>query len=326
MLSILLGIIPMLLFAFLVYWLDHYEKEPKLLLGGVFAWGAIVAAGGAFLINTLLGTGIYLFTGSETATNLSTSAVIAPIIEESLKGFAVIIVFLFFRREFDSILDGIIYASVAALGFAATENIYYLFNYGYLEDGLGGLLVLAFIRIILVGWQHPFYTAFIGIGLALARLNRNPVIKVIAPVAGWGLAVLTHGLHNTLASLLTGGGGFLLGSVVDWTGWAMMFGFILWNISREQRYLSLQLREEVTLGNLTLNQYRIACSAWAQSAARISSLFRGRYQQTSRFYQLCGELAHKKHQREKLGEEGGNTALILRLREELFVLSPVVIN
>jgi len=316
----------MLLFAFLVYWLDHYEKEPKLLLGGVFAWGAIVAAGGAFLINTLLGTGIYLFTGSETATNLSTSAVIAPIIEESLKGFAVIIVFLFFRREFDSILDGIIYASVAALGFAATENIYYLFNYGYLEDGLGGLLVLAFIRIILVGWQHPFYTAFIGIGLALARLNRNPVIKVIAPVAGWGLAVLTHGLHNTLASLLTGGGGFLLGSVVDWTGWAMMFGFILWNISREQRYLSLQLREEVTLGNLTLNQYRIACSAWAQSAARISSLFRGRYQQTSRFYQLCGELAHKKHQREKLGEEGGNTALILRLREELFVLSPVVIN
>jgi len=316
----------MLLFAFLVYWLDHYEKEPKLLLGGVFAWGAIVAAGGAFLINTLLGTGIYLFTGSETATNLSTSAVIAPIIEESLKGFAVIIVFLFFRREFDSILDGIIYASVAALGFAATENIYYLFNYGYLEDGLGGLLVLAFIRIILVGWQHPFYTAFIGIGLALARLNRNPVIKGFAPVAGWGLAVLTHGLHNTLASLLTGGGGFLLGSVVDWTGWAMMFGFILWNISREQRYLSLQLREEVTLGNLTLNQYRIACSAWAQSAARISSLFRGRYQQTSRFYQLCGELAHKKHQREKLGEEGGNTALILRLREELFVLSPVVIN
>ena len=43
-----------------------------------------------------------------------------------------------------------------------------------------------FVRVILVGWQHPFYTAFIGIGLAISRLSRNTSIKIIAPIIGLG--------------------------------------------------------------------------------------------------------------------------------------------
>ena len=43
------GFVPMLLLAAFVNWLDRYEKEPILLLGGVFLWGAVVAAGSAFL-------------------------------------------------------------------------------------------------------------------------------------------------------------------------------------------------------------------------------------------------------------------------------------
>jgi RsiW-degrading membrane proteinase PrsW (M82 family) len=124
MVCILLGFLPMLFFAWIIYWVDRYEKEPKILLGVVFLWGAVVAAGVAFFINTLLGVGIYMFTGSEAIAELTTGSLIAPIIEECLKGFAVVIVFLVFRREFDSILDGIVYAAVAALGFAATENAY----------------------------------------------------------------------------------------------------------------------------------------------------------------------------------------------------------
>ena len=108
--------------------------------------------------------------------------------EETLKGLAVLGVFLVFHSEFDSVLDGIIYAGVAALGFAATENTYYIYTYGFQEGGWSGLLSLAFIRVILVGWQHPFYTAFIGIGLAMARLNRNWLVKIIAPLLGLALA------------------------------------------------------------------------------------------------------------------------------------------
>lgn len=323
LLSFFFGIVPMLIFAWFVYWLDRYEKEPKILLGGVFIWGAVVAAGGAFLINTILGLGIYMFTGSETTTDLTTGSLIAPIVEESLKGFAVLIVYFIFRREFDSVLDGIIYAAIVALGFAATENVYYIYQYGYAESGLQGLLWLVFVRVILVGWQHPFYTAFIGIGLAITRYSRNLFVKITLPILGWCAAVFTHSLHNTIASLLSGAGGLLIGTMVDWTGWFFMFLVILWAINNEKNYITRQLREEVTRGLITPDQYRIACSAWAQSVARLNALTAGHYSATNRFYQTCAELAHKKQQREKLGEESGNTVIIEHLRAELANLAPL---
>jgi len=122
----LIGFASSLLFAYILYWLDRYEKEPLLLLGGVFLWGAVVAAGSAFLINTTLGLGIYVFTGSNFATDLATGSLVAPLVEETLKGLAVLGVFLVFHSEFDSVMDGIIYAGVAALGFAATGFIIYM--------------------------------------------------------------------------------------------------------------------------------------------------------------------------------------------------------
>ena len=320
--SIFFGFVPMFLFAYLVYWTDRYEKEPLPLLGAVFIWGALVAAGGAFIINTLLGVGIYIFTNSEAATELATGSLIAPVVEELLKGFAVIVVFLVFRREFDSILDGIVYAAIAALGFAATENSYYIFNYGYLEGGWAGTILLIFVRVILVGWQHPFYTAFIGIGLAAARLSRQLWIKLLAPVLGLGLAIFAHSAHNTLAGFLPGLGGLAIGAILDWGGWFFMFLFIIWALYREQRWLAEYLRDEVSLGALSAAQYNTACSAWAQSGARLGALFSGRFGATNRFYQVCAELAYKKAQFAALGNEDGNAQIIQRLRQELAALAP----
>lgn len=97
----IIGVGTSLLYAYILYWLDRYEKEPLLLLGGVFLWGAIVAAGSAFLVNTTLGLGVFMFTGSEMATDIATGSIIAPLVEETLKGLAVLIVFLIFRREFE---------------------------------------------------------------------------------------------------------------------------------------------------------------------------------------------------------------------------------
>lgn len=323
-LSLLFGFVPMLAFAGFVYWLDRYEKEPLMLLGGVFAWGAIVAAGAAFIVNTVFGLGVYLFTNSERFTDLTTGAIIAPMVEETVKGLAVLAVFVFFRREFDSILDGLVIAAMAALGFAATENVFYIYEYGYSEGGIPGLLQLVFIRVILVGWQHPFYTAFIGIGLALARMNPKPMIQLGAPILGLCIAIFNHSLHNILANLLTGLGGLVLGTAVDWTGWAFMMGVIVYAIISEQRYIRSQLQEEVSIGTITAAQYLTACSAMAQSSVRLVSLFNGTYQKTHHFYQMTGELAHKKQQRSRMGEEAGNSQIIEQLRAELRKLSPSV--
>lgn len=322
--SLFFGFAPMLFFAVILYWSDRYEKEPWLLLGAVFMWGAVIAAGGAFIINTFLGVGIFIFSNSEAATNLATGSLIAPIVEEILKGFAVVVVFLIFRKEFDSILDGIIYAGVAALGFAATENTYYIFNHGFLETGWQGLWVLAFIRVILVGWQHPFYTAFTGIGLSLARLNNAVWIKIIAPVVGFGLAIITHSFHNTIPTFLSGISGLAIGIVIDWTGWFFMFIFILWAILKERQTVKKYLAEEVNAGIISSGNYQIASSSWSQMVVGIQALFSGHYLNTRRFYQLCGELAHKKLQLAGLGNEDGNLAAIKNIQTELSRLSPLV--
>jgi len=291
-------------------------------LGAVFLWGAVVAAGSAFIINTFLGIGIFTFTGSEVVTELTTGSIVSPLVEETLKGAAVLIVFIIFRREFDSVLDGIIYAGVAALGFAATENTYYIYSYGYQEGGWSGIFYLTFVRIFLVGWQHPFYTAFFGIGLAMARLNRNWGVKVLAPVIGLGIAMFTHAFHNTVASFIMGIEGLALGSLIDWTGWLFMLVVIIWATIKEGQNVRRYLSGEVQAGTLSAAHMHTASSGWLQMFARIASLFNGRYGKTVRFYQLCGEYAHKRHQYASLGDEGGNLVILQNLRAELKALAP----
>ena len=320
--SIFFGFVPMFMFAGFINWLDRYEKEPKALLGAAFVWGVLIAGGGAYIINTLLGLGVYIVTGSEGATDFATASIIAPIVEESLKGLAVLVVFFLFKMEFDSVLDGIIYGAITALGFAAIENVLYIYNYGYQERGWVGLWQLVFIRVILVGWQHPFYTAFTGIGLAVARMNRNALIKFIAIIGGFVFAVTTHAFHNTFGSLIGGIEGLAIGTFIDWIGWFFMLLFITWMIVHERSILKRHLIEEVNNGLISKKQYFTAIS-FVQTGARMSAISSGSYRSTARFYQACGELAHKKEQLMKLGNEQGILRNIEKLRSELTQIAPI---
>ena len=322
--AVFFGFVPAFLFACFLYWLDRYEKEPRILLGAVFVWGFLVAAGGAFIINTVLGIGVYIFTGSESATDLTTGSLIAPIVEETLKGLAVLIVFLFFRKEFDSILDGMIYAGIVALGFAATENAFYIYDRGFSQSGWEGFWFLVFVRVILVGWQHPFYTAFTGIGFAISRLSNNVLVKFLAPLAGLALAMITHSFHNTLASFAQGIGGLALGTFIDWSGWLFMFLFAVWAIRREGKLLPKHLSEEVAAGHITTRQLQTAASPFGASFASLNALTGGKFRATTRFYQVLGELAHKKEQFALSGDDNGNMAIIEKLRQEMMSLSPQV--
>ncbi len=160
-------------------------------------------------------------------------------------------------------------------------------------------------------------------GLAIARANRSMFIKILAVMGGWSLAMLTHSAHNTLASFtavenLT----CLIGTVFDWAGVLFMFAVIILAGWMEKRNIALHLKEEVMMGLIDARHYNTAISAWRQGFARVTSLFSGKYRATSRFYQVVGELAHKKHQLIKLSEEGSNGAIIQRYREELARLAP----
>jgi RsiW-degrading membrane proteinase PrsW (M82 family) len=311
----------MFLFAMFVNWLDRYEKEPKLLLGAAFIWGVVIAGGGAYILNTAFGLCIYALTGSEGAAEFGTTSIVAPIIEEALKGLAVLVVFLMFRNEFDSVLDGVVYGAVTAMGFAAIENVLYIYRNGYVEGGWEGFWVLVIIRVVLVGWMHPFFTAFTGIGLAIARMTRNVAVKIIAVPTGYATAVVAHAFHNTFSGLIGGFEGLLAGTFVDYLGYAVMLIFILWMIVYERNILKKNLRDELTNGLISPKQYNSAASFF-QTNAHFSALTSGTFRSTARFYQVCGELAHKKEQLAKMGDESGNTRIIENLRSELMQLGP----
>lgn len=323
--AIFFGFVPMFLLAGFVNWLDRYEKEPKLLLGAAFVWGVVIAGGGAYILNTMFGIGVYVITGSESAADFSTTSIAAPIIEEALKGLAVLVVFLLFRNEFDSILDGIVYAAITAMGFAAIENVLYIYRNGYQGGGWEGFWTLVVVRVFLVGWMHPFFTSFTGIGLAVSRLSRNTLIKIVAVPAGYIVAVMAHAFHNTFSSVVTGvvgQGGFFIGLLADYFGYAIMIAFIVWMIVRERNILKTQLVEEVNNGLVSAKQYNTAISFF-QTGVHLSALTSGSFRATSRFYQVLGELAHKKEQLAKMGDERGNTQIIQRLRAELTQLAPL---
>ncbi|MFH1186205.1 MAG: PrsW family intramembrane metalloprotease [Chloroflexota bacterium] len=313
--ALVFAFVPAFLMAAFIYWLDRYEKEPLIVLGAAFFWGAVVAAGGAYLLNTVFGIGIYVLTGSGDVADQATSSLVAPFVEEGLKGAALVVIFLAFRSEFDSILDGIIYAGITALGFAASENVQYIYESGYLEGGWEGFWQLVFIRDIVVAWQHPFYTAFIGIGLAFGRLHKGLIVKLVALATGYALAVSTHSFHNSFIDLVGGLEGFALGSLIDWIGWVLMAVFIVFMIVRERDLLQRQLKEEVAGGILSAAQYARALSPMTMTMALLSG-----GPTAARFYRLCGELAHKKEQYMRLGDEKGNAALISALRGELAAL------
>jgi RsiW-degrading membrane proteinase PrsW (M82 family) len=316
--SIFMGFVPMFLYGLFVYWLDRYEKEPKALLGGAFIWGVVIAGGGAFIINTVLGIGIYVLTDSEVAAEFATASFIAPVVEETLKGLAVAVVFFLFRKEFDSVLDGIIYGSMVGLGFSAIENTLYIYRNGYLEAGWEGLVVLTIIRVILVGWMHAFFTAFTGIGFALARLNKNILVKIFAPFVGLAVAIGFHAFHNSFGSLVGDGGLGSLGLTIlaDMVGYCVMVGIIIWVIVHERNILKKYLLEEVSTGLISQAQYKKSLSPLTLTTAGFSG------RATSRFYQVLGELAHKKAQLAKHGDERGNLAIIDTLRKEAAILAP----
>ena len=57
----------------------------------------------------------------------------------------------------------------------------------------------------------------------------------------------------------------------------------------------------------------------------MAALGRGSYRVTTHFYQLCGEIAHKKNQFNRVGDEQGNLATIDALRNEMRSLAPWVV-
>lgn len=321
--SIIFGIVPMLVYAGFLWWLDRWEKEPLPLLAAAFIWGFIPSAIIALIAQIILGMPTAAVFGEHSlGYELFSASIIAPMTEEVIKGFAVLLIFIFFSREFDSLLDGIIYGSLAGFGFAAIENILYFVSFGSDVASLG---CLVFMRAFLFGLNHAFFTSLTGMGFAAARYQKNILLKILFPLLGLAGAMFAHGLHNGLVTF--GLVGLPFAVLADWFGVLGVLVVALVSLYHEAGWIKKYLAEEVQLGNLTAAQAAVAGSFTGRIGTRFTALTDGgvgKWWRSGRFYQQCAELAYKKHQFVKMGDEGGNRAIIEKLRGEVRQLSAQV--
>src|SRR6516162_236439 len=187
-LSMGIGALCALPMLFLYIWIprliDRYDPEPWWALALVLGWGAIAACGVACTINTGVEVGAAALGGKDFA-EVAGACISAPIVEEGMKGLGVLGVFYFLRREFDGVVDGVIYATFAALGFAAVENVIYYSN-AMRADPQGDALAVTFVlRGVLSPWGHPLYTSMTGIGFGISRETEQTWLKWLAPIGGY---------------------------------------------------------------------------------------------------------------------------------------------
>ncbi|MEU9054594.1 PrsW family intramembrane metalloprotease [Streptomyces sp. NPDC048384] len=248
--------VPLLVAAF--RWLDRVEPGPWRNLLFSFAWGACAAALIAIVANSFATRWIATATADPSHADTLGATVIAPVVEEIAKAAAVLLVFLFRRRDFTGIVDGVVIAGVTATGFAFTENILYLgtaFGTDQLSGDRGIASVTAatfFVRVIMSPFAHPLFTVLTGIGFGIAALSgeRQHVRRVLLPLSGLLLAMGMHALWNGSSSFGEFGF-FAVYAAFMVPTFGLLTWLVIWTRQRELRTVREELPAYVVTGWLS---------------------------------------------------------------------------
>lgn len=217
-LAILLGFVSGLFWLWIFVRQDIYEPEPKGWITLIFFLGmvSIIPA----IIFELVFEAIF---GSLAATDLLGSFVaqffgIGPI-EETCKFLVVLVIY--WNKEFDEPMDGIVYSTSAALGFATVENIMYMAQTGT----TGGVIGLFFLRFFLSTLAHIFFSAMWGykLGMRKFKIQKGVIFGLI-------LASFLHGLYNFILTHI-----MYLGLLI------IPFMIVMWLMMRGRTKLALRL-------------------------------------------------------------------------------------
>ncbi|MFO0679121.1 MAG: PrsW family intramembrane metalloprotease [Polyangiaceae bacterium] len=311
----LLAVPACLLYATVPKLVDRFDPEPWTTLLATYVWGAFAACGISAAVTSAVSLAAGRL-GGPVAADFFGSVVCAPAIEELTKGAAVFGVFFFVKREFDGIVDGIIYGTFVGLGFATLENVvYYARAIGSGDAALAGTFVL---RGVLAPWGHPFYTAMIGIGFGFAREDHTMSRRKWAPVVGYALAVLLHAGWNATAfvSTITGAPIAVL-SLPVWFVFVFAFAaMVLVLVARKGRILREFLEDEVALGHMSPAEVDHVCDA----GVRIRSHFAVHPSADLAFVAVASRLALSKWhsvRAMRLGVPTVSAEFILPLRKRL---------
>lgn len=184
-------------------WLDRWERERPRLLVSAFVWGASVAGFCSIWSQEWLQSAVDAAFGVDVGAWVR-PLVITPVTEEVLKGLFLVWLLIHRRREITGVLDGIVYAGLAGVGFSFIENSLYLGRplFSVIESGgtdaaaVSVLGVTAFLRVVLVPFFHSLMVVLAGIGVGLAANARGRGARALPVVIGLLVAIVLHGIWD----------------------------------------------------------------------------------------------------------------------------------
>ncbi|MCD4779171.1 MAG: PrsW family intramembrane metalloprotease [Candidatus Omnitrophica bacterium] len=180
--------------VFPALWLVHYfnqkdkrKPEPKYLIISIFVLGLLSTIPVIFL-EIIVGSFNNLFSWSPLLFNLFKAFVVAGFCEEFIK-LKLVQKFAYKDVHFDEVMDGIIYAVVASLGFACLENILYV-----MQTNLLNAVMRAFTAVPM----HAVCSGLMGYHIGLAKFSSSKIQEENLMRRGLWVAIFLHGLYDFL--------------------------------------------------------------------------------------------------------------------------------
>jgi len=180
---LLSALIPVFFVFVFIYFMDKYEKEPIRLLLANFFLGAI----GSIIITTLLYVIIDIPLPLRDHTSVFEQFIKAFFVVGLTEEFSKYIVLRYYaqpHKEFNEPFDGIVYAVMISMGFAATENIMYVY-----QGGLETALIRAFTAVP----AHATFGILMGYYVGKAKFSNN---RFVLNLCGLFLAAFFHGAYD----------------------------------------------------------------------------------------------------------------------------------
>ncbi len=184
-------LLPALFWAGYHYHMDRHLPEPPQNLALCFGLGVAAAWLSAGLYTLLGFVGWRLDAVALADENLPALLAYAVLAIGPIEEFAKLVPFVLVAlrfRAFDDDLDGIVYASFIALGYAAIENVHYLAFLTPLEAaarGIAGPVV------------HIAFASIWGYAIGHARLQGQPIL--VPALLGFAVSALAHGVYDFFA-------------------------------------------------------------------------------------------------------------------------------
>jgi len=184
-----LALAPIVAIVWYIIYLDKLNKEPVKMLLLTFLFG-IISVLPAILLEVFGGN---LLGEINSLPKAWFQAFIVVALSEELAKYFFLRKYVFSKPYFDEPYDGIVYAIMISMGFAAIENVMYVMQ--------GGTAV-AIMRMFTAVPAHASFAVLMGYWVGRAKMENKPQLNWL----GLGSAVLFHGLYDffLLAELFPG--------------------------------------------------------------------------------------------------------------------------